>query len=315
VSVSQADDLRRALLQAHPRLSKFNPLPRILCFDDFDEGPNGWCQLSGNYIEGSLDTMSPWMQDLRPPQLSTCTFFDVGTHGAMSGSYALKLATRPTPGHFAVAIKRLTAAARGRICFEMYFTYKAETTFGPASRVGGNGVAWDSNSHPSETEFGDFTISNDIGEPGGQRYLLALRYVNADEHGQLVQRWMSKTTVHPTGKMRLSGALAERPPDLHTLRPEDWTPVPGGDQPLCFNEVPTKVNWHYLRWQFDTRNRRNLELQVNDRVMDLRELPVPMYDHSYRALDGLMNFLVDVRTRTGVRNFLYLDSAVISVDW
>ena len=37
-----ADDFRQALIQAHPRLSKFNPLPRILFYDDFDEGVHGW---------------------------------------------------------------------------------------------------------------------------------------------------------------------------------------------------------------------------------------------------------------------------------
>jgi hypothetical protein len=27
---------------ADPRLSRFSPLPRIVCIDDFDEGVNGW---------------------------------------------------------------------------------------------------------------------------------------------------------------------------------------------------------------------------------------------------------------------------------
>ncbi|MEC8992898.1 MAG: DUF6772 family protein [Candidatus Latescibacterota bacterium] len=31
-----------------PRLSRFSPLSRILCYDDFDEGLNGWCPLIGN---------------------------------------------------------------------------------------------------------------------------------------------------------------------------------------------------------------------------------------------------------------------------
>jgi RNase adaptor protein for sRNA GlmZ degradation len=75
------------------------------------------------------------------------------------------------------------------------------------------------------------------------------------------------------------------------------------------------VNWHYLRWQFDTRLRRNVELQVNDLVMDLRSLPVPSYDHPYRALGHLLNFSIDVRTHTSVRNFLFLDSVLVSVDW
>src|SRR5690348_15442896 len=39
-----------------PRLSRFEPLPRILFFDDFDDGLHGWIELIGNY-EGALDSM------------------------------------------------------------------------------------------------------------------------------------------------------------------------------------------------------------------------------------------------------------------
>ena len=197
--------------------------------------------------------------------------------------------------------------------FETYFTFKAEAQFGPpppGARAG------DANYDPSEARFGDFTISNDVNLPGGPRFLLALRYVNTDPAGRLVRRWRSKLTVHPTTKMQIAGAAPDDERfDLHTLGPDDWAEVPGGEQPLCYNEVPTKVNWHYLRWQFDTAERRNIELQVNDRTMDLRALPVPFYDHGYDALDGLLNFLVDVRTHGPARNFLYLDSTLISVDW
>jgi hypothetical protein len=94
-----------------------------------------------------------------------------------------------------------------------------------------------------------------------------------------------------------------------------WEDVPGGYQALCYNEIPTKINWHYLRWVFDTRTRRNTELQVNDLVMDLRNLPVPIYDEAYYGCERLLNFCIDVRTYTPVRNFLWLDSVVVSTDW
>ena len=32
-------------------LSRFDPLPRIICLDDFDRGFCGWTQLVGNYEE------------------------------------------------------------------------------------------------------------------------------------------------------------------------------------------------------------------------------------------------------------------------
>ena len=76
-AVSQAT-LYRALLAADPRLSRFNPLPRMLAFDDFDEGANGWCELIGNH-DGNLDNISPMLADLRPPQ-SALQLFDIWTH-------------------------------------------------------------------------------------------------------------------------------------------------------------------------------------------------------------------------------------------
>jgi len=306
-----SEALRWALIRADPRLSRFNPLPRILFVNDFDEGSHGWCELSGNH-DNDLDNLRARARDLRPPQLSNCTFFDTGTHGSVSGTYALKLATRPRPNHMSQAIKRFTYVRRGLVQFETYFSFKAETVFGAGSP---GERAWDGNYHPSAAQFGDFTISNDVAEgEDGRRYHCALRYVNADPAGRFVQRWMYKTSVQPTTKMERAG-LADSPEDYHTLRPEDWAEVPGGYQPLCYNEIPTKMNWHYLRWVFDTRTRRNTELQVNDLTMDLRQLEVPLYDHPYWGCERLLNFCVDVRTRTAVRNFLWLDSVVVSVDW
>ncbi len=64
-----------ATMTTDPRLSRFSPLSRILCYDDFDEGLNGWCPLIGNY-ENSLDTILPEYRDLRPPMLSNLTMWD-----------------------------------------------------------------------------------------------------------------------------------------------------------------------------------------------------------------------------------------------
>lgn len=311
VDTVATESMRRALVQANPRLSKYNPLSRILFFDDFDEGVNGWVELIGNH-PGDLDKVRPTMADLRPPQISNCTFFDVGTHGSMDGTYALKLATRPIPFHMSLAIKRMTYVQPGLVQFETYFTYKAEQVFD--QRQDGTGT-WDGNYDPSEARFGSFTIANDICEgDDGKRYMCALRYQNTDDERRLVQRWVYKTSIQATSKMIHTG-MVDKDVDPHVLKPDDWQPVPGGQQALCYNEVPTKINWHYLRWQFDTRLRRNVELQVNGLVMDLRELVVPDYDHPYRALNRLLNFSLDVRTHTNVRNFLFLDSVLVSVDW
>jgi hypothetical protein len=289
-------------------LSRFDPLTRILCHDDFDNGINGWCELIGNH-DGNLDNIREVMADLRPPQLSNCTFFDIGTHGSMSGTYALKLATRARAKHMSQAIKRLTFRSPGLVRVEAYFTFKAEQCFQQ------DGAHWDGNADPSELNFGDFTFSNDVCEgDDGIRHHCALRYENTDDEGRLKQRWLYKTSVQPSTKMVRSGMVKPNV-DYHVIDPSDWREVPGGKQPLCYNELPTKINWHYLRWDFDTKNRCNVELEVNGHVMDLRELPVPCYDHRYKALNRLLNLCIDVRTHRPVRNFLYLDSFVLSVDW
>lgn len=307
-----ADDLRRLLLRTDPRLSRFNPLPRILFVNDFDEGANGWCELSGNH-DNNLDNLRARARDLRPPQLSNCTFFDTGTHGSVTGTYALKLATRPRRNHMSQAIKRFTYVAKGLVQFETYFSFKAEVVFDQNREAGER--AWDGNYHPSAAQFGDFTFSNDVGEGAdGCRYHCALRYVNTDHAGRFLQKWQYKTSVQPTTKMERAGEVPP-PEDYHTIDPGDWADVPNGSQPLCYNEIPTKMNWHYLRWVFDTRTRRNTELQVNDLVMDLRELPVPIYDHPYWGCERLLNFCVDVRTHMDVRNFFWMDAVVVSSDW
>jgi hypothetical protein len=289
-------------------LEKYNPLDRILFHDDFDEGINGWCELVGNH-GGDLDRIRPAVADLRPPQLSSATFFDIGTHGALDGTYSLKLATRPKAGHQAVAIKRLTSQARGLVQFETWFTFKAE------QQIGEDLAGWDGNQDPSEANFGDITFSNDICEPGGgPRYMFALRYRNADADGNFVRKWLYKTSLHTTTKMAVSGREVPHA-DIHVRDPQDWKEIPGGEQPLCFNEVATKINWHYLRWLYDTKLRRNIELQVNDRTLNLRDIPVPFYDERYSGLPNLLNFLVDVRTVRPVRNFVFFDSIVVSADW
>ncbi|MEQ4725996.1 DUF6772 family protein [Nonomuraea sp. B19D2] len=314
----ESDDLRRALIAADPKLSKFNPLPRILAFDEFNTGTHGWTELIGNHDgHGNLDTVDKHMRDFRPPQLSSCDFFDTGTHGAMSGTYALKVATRPVTGHTGVAIRRLTMAQRGIVQFETYFTYKSEAATAESSLGNRFGeIEWDGNLHPSEAQFGCFTIATDLCDGDGVRYHTVMRYQNTDLDNKLTRRWVYPVVPEPTPRENLhnqDNLVATE--DFTAPNPEDWHTLDEEPQFLCYNEVPTKVNWHYLRWQFDTRSRTNVELQVNDRVMDLRDVPVPHYPDKYDGLENLLNFYVSVRTHSPVRNFLFLDSALISVDW
>ncbi|MGO1769165.1 MAG: DUF6772 family protein [Microbacterium sp.] len=309
-------DLRTALRSSDPALSRFDPLPRILAHDDFNSGLHGWVELGGNYNgRGEYASLDRHFRDFRPPQLSSCDFFDVGTHGAMSGTYAMKLATRPYPGHTATSIRRLTMSGRGLVQIEAYLAYKSEATVADGSDDGYGDMTWNGNEHPSEAEFGAFTFGTDLCGENGVRYHTVVRYQNADENGTMLRQWQYPIVPEPTprdhheGKFDLPYAADFTAPD-----PEDWR-VYGEPQELCMNEVPTKVNWHYLRWLIDTENRRNVEVQLNDRVMDWSDVPVPIYDDRYGSLENLLNFYVSVRSLSGRRNFLFLDSVLISADW
>ena len=94
--MTQLDDMRRAIREADPQLSRFDPLPRIICLDDFDRGMCGWTQLVGNY-EDTLDAMLPGYAQHSHAMLSTLPNWDFGSHGGVDGSYALKIATATMP--------------------------------------------------------------------------------------------------------------------------------------------------------------------------------------------------------------------------
>ncbi len=312
---------RRQLYRNAPALERFNPLSRIFFYDDFDQGVNGWCELIGNH-NGDLNQVRACMSDLRPPQLSNLSFWDIGSHGALSGDYALKIATKARAEHMAQLIKRTTMAKPGLIQFETYFTFKAEQRKEEVLQAyhGDSSVStpdvWDGNTHPSESDFGEFTFSNDmcIGPNSKQRAHCALRYINALPDGSFPKQWYYKTSVQPSTMMVRSGKVKE-PKDYHVVDPSDWKPIPHSKMDFCYNELPSKVNWHYLRWQFDTSKLKNVMLQVNDMVLDLSEIEVPKFDHAYAGLHNLLNFCVDVRTYKNVRNFMYLDSILVSTDW
>jgi hypothetical protein len=76
---TERSELLQALRLADPALSRFDPLPRIIAFDDFDRGFCGWTQLVGNY-EHSLDSMLPGYAQHSQAMLSTLSNWDFGSH-------------------------------------------------------------------------------------------------------------------------------------------------------------------------------------------------------------------------------------------
>ena len=268
----------------------FRPLPDVLYADDFDRGLEGWTGLIGNY-EHSLDSILPEYQDLRPPMLSNATTWDTGTGGSALGTYSMKLATRARRHSLAVGIKRITYPVACPIQVELLFTFKPEASALRLSLadVGVVGVLFD--------------LQNDH-----QRVMPHLRYLNARD-GELVNRWQYKCqtpTFHDIGD---SGETVSH---FH-LSDDGWQDVPGGEQQLCYNEIATKQNWHYLRVGFDLATMAFTAFQCNDRHFDVSRLE-PMTMPAMPNLWCMLNLVLFARASVDRRAFLYTDSVVLSAD-
>lgn len=287
--------LRRAIRQADPNLSRFDPLPRIISHDDFSRGHCGWSQLVGNY-EGSLDTMLPGYAQHTSAMLSTLAHWDAGSHGGVDSSYALKIATRARPGAQNVAIKRLNMQRRGPIRFEMYFTFKPEAT---ELALGDTDVR-------SVGLLFDLQGGDRDGDP--ERVMPHLRFFNAENgaHRHVWQFKAERTPFLPAG----SGETLSH----YHLSPEGWQDLPDGGQKLCYNEIATKVNWAYLCFDFDLETMKPLGLRCNDRVFDVSGME-PMRMPAMRNLWCMLNFALFAETDTARRAFLYVDSVCISGDF
>ncbi len=291
------EDLRLAILRADPHLSRFDPLPRIIAYDDFDQGPQGWTPLVGNY-EDSLNSMLPEYRDLSGPMISNVTVWDTGTDGSMMGNYALKLATRPKAGGSAVAIKRLTFRHLGPVRLEAYFTFKPE-----ASEL-----------HLSETDVRAFGVLFDLqdidnGARDPERVMPHIRYLNALD-GQHQGKWQSKSKREAFADI---GGTGKTKSHFH-LAPDGWEDIPGANQLLCYNEIATKQNWYYLRLDFDLANWRFGTLQCNNRIYDLASTSA-MRMPAMANLWCMLNTVFFVETDRDKRAFLYLDSVLLSGDW
>lgn len=291
------NDLSRALMRANPALSRFDPLPRIITFDDFDRGFCGWTQLVGNY-EDDLDSMLPGYAQHLSPMLSTLPHWDAGSHGSFDGSYALKIATRPRRGAQNVSIKRLTFRQAGPIRIEAYVTFKPEANTLKLSEA-------------DVRSFGflyDLQVGDQSGT-GGQRVMPHLRFLNAQD-GEHIQRWQFKPQT--TGFKPIGGD--DKTVSHYHLSPEGWQDLPGGEQRLCYNEIPTKVNWTYLCLDFDLATMQCTGFRCNDRVFDVsgyEAIRIP----AMKNLWCMLNLAFFAETDTDKRAFLYVDSVCLSGDF
>lgn len=291
------DAVRRGMTLADPRLSRFDPLPRIIALDEFDRGHCGWSQLVGNY-EGSLDTILPGYRELNGPMLSSISHWDGGTHGSMDGTYALKVPTRARRDSQAVAIKRLTFREPGPIRLEFYMTFKPEA----------NELLLSDRDVKAVGFLLDLQVGDRFGA-GAERIMPHVRYLNANADG-LQQKWQFKPgapVIEDIGDSR------DTVSHFH-LGDEGWADIPDGDQRLCYNEIATKVNWHYVRFDFDLATMSAVRLQCNDRVFALdgfESLRMP----AMKNLWCMLNVAMFAETVTDKRAFLYLDSVCLSGDF
>lgn len=283
------DPVQRAILRADPRLSKFDPLPRILFFDNFTTGMSGWNILLGNYTE-SLDRRLPEYKLMTTPMLSNVTHWDGGTHGALDGSYAMKIATRPIRLAQTVALKRLTFPKACPIQFEAWFTFKPE-----ASEL-----------KLSELDVRSIGFIFDV-QDQERRVLPQIRYLNARD-GKPAHRWQYKNRAVPFSD------VGEKTVSFFHYGEDNWQDIPGGEQRLCYNEIPTKINWHYVKVGWDLRTMRFTALQCNDRVFDVAHLG-GIEIKAMPNLWNLFNVILSVGTDVDKRAFAYFDSILVSGDW
>ena len=282
-------ELQRALLRADPRLSKYDPLPRIFYFDDFDDGLQGWTALIGNF-EDDIDQMHPGLRQLTGPMLSTLSFWDCGSHGALGGSYAMKLATRAKTGALNVALKRSTYVKPCRVQVEFWFTYKPE-----ASEL-----------KLSETDLRSVGIILDL-QDDQHRVMPHLRYLNS-HGGQRIEKWQFKQTEVPFHR------FSDKTVTHFHFADQDWEDVSGERQILCYNEIPTKVNWQYCKLGFDLRTMRYTHFQCNDVVYDMSgkgTLQIPAMPN----LRGMLNVVFFCESDADKRSCLYVDSVCVSGEW
>jgi len=304
--------------------SRFQPLDKILIYDVFNNGYNGWMEIMPNFNEHPFFDEQPGILSKHQwpsLMLSTATFRYPGSHGSMSGQYSLKVSTRPianryeempAPGSLGQAIKRISFHNKKRkyLQFEAWFSYTAEQ-----DKMDGTGDL------PGlhESSIRAFGFGWDLQERGN-RYFAGARYLNS-VNGELKNKWQ---IVYPSSKDDEDWAFGtsgdwcvkgidpfwygRRYPDG---RHDGFIDVKDGHQKLVYNETDCKLNWQYVRVLIDTEERKYVELQSGDTTFDLKDQPIYTVD-SYARIDGLMNPLAWIETDTNRRVFLFLDSIVIS---
>ncbi len=299
-------------------LERFNPLARVITYDDFDRGFNGWLDLTPNFVYDNYESFES-VVDLTswaPAMLSSAAMRFGASHGSMEGTYSLKLTTAPNAaphteppaaGSMGLVIKRLSRFGDpSKIQIEAWYSYS------PAQDRVGLG----------EEDIRAFGFFFDV-QDSEHRYMPGVRYVNA-LGGKPVKRWqyyrVSDGVTQKDWNFGIEDGWCKVGIDnqWYGRRYEDgsgdgyqW--LPDGEQDLLYNESPDKLNWLYLRLTVDVDKREYIELQSMDRIFDMRGLAPTLQDR-YKSIDNLINPVFFVETDTNRSVHLFLDSVVYSTE-
>ncbi|HEU4849182.1 MAG TPA: DUF6772 family protein [Terrimesophilobacter sp.] len=308
----------KRIVTVDEQFERFNPLERVIAFDDFDRGFNGWMDLTPNFVYDNYESFDS-VVDLTswaPSMLSSASMRFAASHGSMSGTYSLKLTTAPVAaphteppanGSMGVVVKRLSRFGDPRkIQIETWYSYT------PSQDRVGHG----------EEDIRAFGFYFDI-QDSDYRYMPGVRYVNSLD-GELVKKWQYWKLADGVSPEQWSFGVENAwcQPGIDNLwygrRYQDGSAdgyqwVPGGEQDLLYNESPDKINWLYLRLTVDVERREYVELQSMDQVFDLRGIQ-PTLAPRYRSIDNLINPIFYVETDTNRSVNLFLDSVLYSTE-
>ncbi|WP_426184900.1 DUF6772 family protein [Microbacterium sp. TWP3-1-2b2] len=299
-------------------LERFNPLARVITYDDFDTGYNGWLDLTPNYVYDDYESFDSVVDLGSWPatQLSSASMRFASSSGSMEGTYSLKLTTAPTggphtepprPGSMGHAIKRLSRFGDPR-----YIQIEAWYSYTPTQDREGLG----------EEDIRAIGFFFDV-QDDQHRYMPGVRYVNA-LGGKPVKKWQYYRVGDGVTRKDWNFGVEDGwcvpgvDNQWYGRRFEDgsgdgfqW--IPGGEQDLLYNESPDKINWLYFRLTVDVKARQYVELQSMDQVFDMRELS-PTLVPGYKSIKDLINPIFFVETDTDRSVSLFLDSVVYSCE-